>query len=271
MTWRGRGSSGIEQDVRQGEPLKRLQPWLATEIAPAPSAAKGNDFVVQWRAAAGCPFTSWQQTRLAGDGYETRRQIDGEANAYDEPTAAAGNNQPDPNKTLRQEKPIELPPPAKSKESAAKTVSDSAITVLVPVELAYGPVYDVTVQAQSVAPDKKVLATAYAPVRRLAVVQPLLVKLAGPARISVSVDPKKGGSVKIVGKIERQPGVTADIAVWTGLPAARADAVTLKAKRDFALNVNLPANVPPGEFEGPQAGRLLCPGRQTTQRPRAQP
>ena len=67
------------------------------------------------------------------------------------------NNQPDPNKALRQEKPVEL---------AANAV-DGEVTLLVPPELA-APGYDVTVQAELLGADKRtVLATAYAPVKRL--------------------------------------------------------------------------------------------------------
>ena len=61
------------------------------------------------------------------------------------------NNQPDPAKALRQEKPIEV----------AVNVPNGDVTLLVPPELS-APVYDVTVQAELLAADKKVLATTYA-------------------------------------------------------------------------------------------------------------
>ncbi len=49
-TWRGRTDLGSEQAVLlKGHPLERLQPWLATEIAMAPTTAKANDLLVQWR------------------------------------------------------------------------------------------------------------------------------------------------------------------------------------------------------------------------------
>ena len=47
--WRGRGIDGAEQIVVvKGHPLERLQPWLANEIALAPTNAKATEFVVDW-------------------------------------------------------------------------------------------------------------------------------------------------------------------------------------------------------------------------------
>src|SRR5439155_1365510 len=57
------------------------------------------------------------------------------------------NNQPDVNKTLRQEKPVELP----------VKVANGDLPIIVPADLS-GPVYDVTVQGELLAADKKVLA-----------------------------------------------------------------------------------------------------------------
>src|SRR5262249_22243271 len=145
------------------------------------------------------------------------------------------NNQPDPNKSLRQEKPVELP----------VKVADGEIAIIVPAELA-SPVYDVTVQAELLDPAKKTLATAYAPVKRMAVRMPLVVKLDGPNRIETAFDPKKGATLKLQGKIERIAGVKADVTLTlTGLPAgAKADAVTVKADAtDFAVSVTFPPTV----------------------------
>ena len=96
--------------------------------------------------------------------------------------------------------------------------TDGEVTVLVPVDLS-ATVYDVTVLAELLA-DKKVLATAYAPVQLLVVRVPLVVKLEGPNRIEAVLDPKKGTTVKIQGNIERLEGMKADVTVvLTGLPA----------------------------------------------------
>src|SRR4029078_48764 len=79
------------------------------------------------------------------------------------------NNQPDANKTLRQEKAVEL----------AANATSGELTVLVPAELS-SPAYGVTVQAELLAADKKtVLTIAYAPVRNLTVRVPLLVSVKG--------------------------------------------------------------------------------------------
>jgi len=35
--------------VFKGHPLERLQPWLATEFAVAPTSAKVADFSIDWK------------------------------------------------------------------------------------------------------------------------------------------------------------------------------------------------------------------------------
>jgi hypothetical protein len=162
------------------------------------------------------------------------------------------NGQPDPNQSLRPERPVEL---------AAK-VSEGELTMLVPPQLA-AEVYDVTVQAELIAADRRtVLATAYAPVRRLPVRLPVVVQLEGPARITAKLDPKTGTSVEIKGKVERREGFTGDVAVsLTGLPpGARADAVTVKAgATTFAVKVVLPPNLAAGEVKGLKLAGAAAP------------
>src|SRR5437016_4489271 len=114
--------------------------------------------------------------------------------------------------------------------SRARRGNDGEVTVLVPPLLPC-PVYDVTVQAELLTPDKKtVLAVAFAPVRRMTVKVPLVVKLDGPPRIEAAVNPKTGAMVKIAGQVERKEGLTSDVTLTlTGLPAgATAAPVTLK-------------------------------------------
>jgi hypothetical protein len=153
------------------------------------------------------------------------------------------NGQPDPNRALRQEKPIEL----------AASVNEGEVTLLAPPELP-APFYDVTVQADLLKTDKRtVLATAYAPVRRLPVRMSLVVQLAGAPQVEAQLDAQKGATVMIPGKIERREGLTGDVVLaLAGLPAgARADAVTVKADAvDFVVNVALPANLAAGEYKG---------------------
>jgi hypothetical protein len=143
--------------------------------------------------------------------------------------------------------------------------SDGEVVALVPVELA-APVYDVTVQAELLDPAKKVLATAFAPVRRMAVRMPILVKLDGPSRIEVPFDAKKGAALKFQGKIERVAGLKADVVLaFTGLPAgAKADAVTVKADAsDFVVNVTFPPNIPAGEIKGVKLSGSFAPDAKT--------
>ena len=82
---------------------------------------------------------------------------------------------------------------------------------------------------------------------------PVVVQLAGAPQIEAQLDPQKGATVMIPGKIERREGLTGDVVLGvTGLPAgARADAVTVKADAtDFVINAVLPANFAPGEYKG---------------------
>ena len=121
-----------------------------------------------------------------------------QADAADEPGAAARQQpaRPEPGDP-RREKPVEL---------AAKVDRRRARPSLVPAELP-APVYDVTVQAELLAADKKtVLATAYTPVRRMPVRLPLVVQLDGAARIEATLDAKTGATVKLKGKVERRDG-----------------------------------------------------------------
>jgi hypothetical protein len=243
LHWHGRAADGKEQAVVvKGHPLQRLQPWLATEMAVAPAEVK-PDIVVDWRnlsAAAnlvpGSKLALPIKVLRAGDKTTVKLTL------LTSQITPLVNNQPDPLKALRQEKPIELPVKG----------TDGEVVVLVPVELS-APVYAVTVQAELLAADKKVLATAYAPVQQLVVRLPLVVKLDGPNRIEAQLDSKKGTTVKIQGKIERLQGSKGDVTVeLTGLPpGAKAAPITVKADAtDFTLNVVLPATVPAGEIKG---------------------
>jgi len=162
------------------------------------------------------------------------------------------SGQPDLNRTLRVEAPVEL----------AGGVAEGSTTLLVPPELP-SPHYDVAVQADLLAADRRtVLATAFTPVRRLAVRMPVVVQLTSPPRIETTLDPKTGATVKIAGKIERREGLKGDVTVaLTGLPpGVRADMPTVKADAtDFTLNVLLPPNRPAGEITGLKLSATAAP------------
>jgi hypothetical protein len=250
--WHGRGTDGTEHAATlKGHPLERLQPWLATEFAVAPSDAK-PELLIDWRSlpsdAALVPGT---KLNLPVKVTRTNDKATVKLTLLTSQLTPLVNNQPDPNKALRQEKPVELPVKA----------GDGEVAILVPVELS-APMYDVTVQAELLAADKKVLATAYAPVRHLAVRLPVVVKLTGPDRIETVLDPKKGAAVKITGKVERLTSVKGDVVLTlTGLPAgAKADAVTVKADAsDFTVNVALPPTVAIGEMKSLKLTGSIAP------------
>lgn len=251
---RGRSADGNEQPVVvKGHPLERLQPWLATEIALAPTTSKSADFQVAFgNLPSNAGIVPGNKLKLPINVTRANPKTVVKLTLLTSQLAPLVNNQPDPNKTIRQEKPVELGDKAPNGELA----------VLVPVELP-ALVYDIAVQAELLTPDKKiVLASATTPVRRLPVRLPLVVSLDGATRIDVALDAKKGAMLKIPGKIERREGLKGDVAVTlTGLPpGAKADAVTVKADATaFALNVVLPPNVPAGEIKGLKLGASAAP------------
>jgi hypothetical protein len=243
--WTGRAADGTPQPVTiPGHPLERVQPWLAGEIAFTSSNAIAADFQVDWRGLpsdaglvpAGKLPLPIKLVRPASDS-PVRFTL-----MTSQPPILV-NGQPDPNRALRAERPVEL----------AANVAEGEVTLLLPPELP-ASIYDVSVQAELLTADKqRVLATAFAPVRRLPVRMPLAVQLAGAPRITAEIDPKVGATVKVVGQVERSEGLTGDVSLaLTGLPAgARADAVNVKADAtEFTVNLILPANLPAGEFKG---------------------
>jgi hypothetical protein len=253
-TWRGRADDGQERTVVvEGHLLERLQPWLATELAVAPTSAKAADFQVDWRGLpadaglvpAGKLALPVKLTRPTSDAVVRLLLV---TSQVPQPI----NGQPNPALALRPEKPVEL----------AATVTEGEVTVLVPPELS-SPVYDVTVQADLLTLDRRtVLATAYAPVRRLAVRPPLMVHVDGAARIEVKQDPKTGTNFEVRGRVERREGLTGDVTVTlTGLPpGGRADPVVVKAgAADFTLKGVLPPNVPAGAVGGLKLSGTAAP------------
>ncbi len=251
--WRGRTPDGVEQAVAlKGHPLERLQPWLATEIALAPTADVASDFAVDWRdlkddtglVPAGKLLLPIKLTRPMSKATVKLTLLTSQ-------NTPILNNQPDPNKAIRQDKLADL----------AANVNTGDVTALVPAEMS-APTYDITVQAELLDGAKKVLATSYAPVRRMQVIIPIAVKLDGPGRIETPFDAKKGATIKLQGKIERREGVKTDVALaLAGLPVgAKAEAVTVKADASaFTLSVTFPPNVPPGEIKGVKLSGSYAP------------
>jgi hypothetical protein len=243
--WRGRADDGMEQTVlTRGHPLERLQPWLATEIALATTSAKAADFQIDWRGLpadaglvpAGKLALPVKVTKPPGTSLVRLTLLTSQLRPL-------VNGVTDLNQSLRFEKPIEL----------AAAATDGDATVLVPPQ-PFAQQYDVTIQAELLTPDRaRVLAVAYAPVRRMLVRHSVVVRLDGPAKIATTLDPKVGATVKLQGQVERREGLTTDVALaLTGLPpGVRADAVTVKTGvTTFTLNVILPPGQPAGEITG---------------------
>lgn len=243
--WTGKADDGATAKLSiKGHPLERLQPWLAQEIALATTSAKPAEFDIAWRDSSATSALV-PARKLVLPVKLTRADDKGavKLTLLTSQVIRLANNQPDPNQTIRLEKAIEL---------GAKA-NETDVNVLVPAGLT-GPVYDLTVQADLLSADKKtVLATAYAPVKRLEVRPLVVVKLEGPARREVALDAKKETAVKLTGEVERLDGLAGDVVLTvTGLPTGtRADNATVKAgAKAFAVNVFVPAGAAAGEIKG---------------------
>jgi hypothetical protein len=248
-TWRGKAENGELHTLQvKGHPLERLQPWLATEIAVAPSLARAADFAIDWKNLAPTaglspagklqlPFTltRWVPTPLLVDKHVVRVTL---LTSQLGPLATPAQ---DPNTQLRLEKAIELP---------ALTPEGEGIVIVPPTLSA--PVYDVTLKAELLTPDKtRVLATAFAPVRRMPLKLPLAVAVEGGPRIAAKLDPKMGATVEIKGSIQRLEGATGDVQLTlTGVPAGVPAPPVTTVKADattFSFKLTVPPNVQPGE------------------------
>lgn len=243
--WTGRTPAGAVRPVWvNAHPLEHVAPWLATEVALAPSASKAADFQLDWRdvpsdagvVLGGRLLLPVKLVRASAEGLVRLTPL------TSQPPRIV-NGQPDPNRALRAEKPVEL----------AANVVEGEVALLVPPDLPSAN-YDVAVLAELLSADKqRVVAAAYTPVRPFQVRTPLAVQLSGAAQIEVALDPKQGTTVPITGKIERRDGLTGDVQVTlAGLPGgARADVVTVKADAtEFAVNLILPAGLAAGEIKG---------------------
>jgi hypothetical protein len=252
--WQGKAISGITSTVAlKNHPLEAQQPWLAEEIAIARVNTPAADFAIDWRDL---PTTATLQPTAKLPLPIKITRVDEKApvrlSLLTSQLAPLNNNQPDPNKTLRVEKAVEL----------GATMHDGEVTLVVPAELA-SDAYDVAVQAELLSADKqRVLATSFTPVRRLAVQLPVEVILAGEPRFDVMLDPAKGATQKIEGTIKRREGIAGDVVITVaGLPAGvRADSPTLKAEENnFSLTITLPTNQAAGEIGGLKVTAAIAP------------
>lgn len=240
----GKSDNNLTTEVRvANHPLQRLQPWLAGELAVAPVTEKAAELSVVWRdmprnaaLIPGMKLNLPLKVTRADPNTVVRITL---ITSQNTPKV---NNQPDPRTALRPEKALEI---------AAKA-TDAEFGVLVPVAPA-GAQYDLTLQAELLSANKQVvLASAYAPVLRLPIKNPLVVSLEKGARMEATLDAKKGTEFTFKGKVERTDGLVGDINLAvTGLPAgARFEPATLKAdKNDFDGKIIFPPTVMPNEYK----------------------
>ncbi len=252
--WQAKTSDGKTKSVMvKNHPLEMLQPWLAEEIAVARINVPAADFTIDWRDL---PETAaLQPTAKLTMPIKLTRVDDKSAvrlSLITNQLVTLAGNQPDPKSTLRVEKAVEF---------AAK-INEGEVGLLVPAELNLDS-YELAVQAELLSADKqKVLATAFTPVRKLAVQLPVEVQLAAETKLEVLLEPAKGGMHKIEGTIKRREGITGDVIVaLAGLPAGvRADSPTVKADAtNFAVTVTLPANLAAGELTGLKLSATIAP------------
>ncbi len=241
LAWKGRGGSDERPVTFKGHPLERLQPWLATEFAVAPTSAKVADFSIDWKnlpADAGLSPAG----KLALPVKLTRTDIASPVRLtlLTSQTVPVVNNQPVVANTIRVERPTEF---------GAK-VSEGDVPVLVPAELP-ADTYQVAVLAELLTADKqRVLASAVTPVRTLPVKLPVALKFVS-TKLDAKLDAKTGAMVEVKGTVERLNGFTGEVAVAiTGVPAGVAvpAPITVKAGETvFAFKLALPVATPAGE------------------------
>jgi hypothetical protein len=239
LHWKGLGENGEARDgMQKGNPMERLQPWLASELTLAPTTASSADFAIDWRnlsADAGLAPAGKLALPVSIKRIDPAAPVRLVLLTSQSPPLV--NNQPDPNRTIRAEKPVEL---------AAKA-SDGELTVLVPAELK-ADAYQLAVQAELLSPDKqRVLATAVTPVRSFSVRLPVAVKIDGGTRFTAKLDAKMGATVEIKGTVERKHDFKGEVQVaLTGVPPGVAlppPAVVKDKDTAFSFKLVLPAAI----------------------------
>jgi hypothetical protein len=268
----GRGANegaGIVRTARAPAlPGSRLAPYLRDEIGWGVTAAlpltvawsPANDMLLQ---GVTTPATA-QLTRAAGLPGTVRLRL-----VTTQPPVKKTikeNNQDkqvdDPSRQLRLVSDVVLPPDAATASAALH----------VPADLPTGA-WDVALAAELLSPDgKTVVATAYAPVRRLTVQPPLALELT-----SANTAEGKAGlgtSGQFAGKITRAAGYQQPVVVTLkGLPAGyTAPLVEVPADQgEFALPLQFPFASPPGELKNVQLVALQDPNNPLAARSNALP
>src|SRR5579883_428488 len=241
ISWTGHAGIETHPVYIQGHPLERLQPWLASEFAIAPTDAKVADFSIDWKnLPADAKLTPGGKLSLPVKLTRTDAASPVRLTLLTSQAPQLVNNQPNPARAIRVERPTEL---------AAK-VNEGEVPVLVPPELTVDA-YQTAVLAELLSPDRqRVLASAVTPVRKLLVALPVAVKL-DDTQFDAALDPKTNATVDVSGSVERLNGFAGDVAITlTGLPAGVPvpAAITVKAgDTDFAFKLTIPPTTPISE------------------------
>ena len=241
LAWKGRSGPTEQPVTLKGHPLERLQPWLATEFAVAPTSAKTADFSIDWKSLPpGAGLSPGGKLALPVKLTRTDVASPVRLTLLTNQTTPVVNNQPVVANALRVERPTEF---------GAK-VSEGDVPLLIPVDLP-ADAYQVAVLAELLSADKqRVLANAVTSVRTLPVKLPVAMKLAS-AKIDAKLDTKTGAMVEVKGAVERLNGFAGDIAVsLTGMPAGVPvpAPITVKAgETAFVFKLTLPVTTPLGD------------------------
>jgi hypothetical protein len=159
--WRGRSDGGEEREVVvRGHPLERVQPWLAQELVVGLSEDRAASFQIAWgKLPADVGLIPGKKLELPVKLTRTDSKPVVRLTLLTSQAVLLVNGQPDLNQALRAEAPVELAP----------GVNEGKLGLLAPAKL-NAPAYDVTVHAELLGPDRRiVLAEAFAPVRHLKV------------------------------------------------------------------------------------------------------
>jgi hypothetical protein len=136
-------------------------------------------------------------------------------------------------------------------ETKANYQTDFAIVVPAVVT---DPTCDLSIRAELLNPERNILLrTVYAPIRRLPVLNPLIIKLAAPAPVETTLDPQAGATIQLPAKIDRLAGFKGDVTVTiAGLPPGVSGAnVVIKADQtEFQIEVKVPATFAASEITG---------------------
>ena len=235
-------------------PFASDQPWLLGElgvalVAPAPLAIAWVDSSADTGLPLGAKLTApVKVSRAEGTTGAVRLSLI--------------TSQPIPKKTIKENNVDKVVDDVESTlrfegtPSIAADKAEGEATILVPGNLPNLP-YDLAIQAELLAADgKTVVTTAVTPARRLSIVTPFRIELAGEPKVEARAG--LGATGKLTGKVVRLGGFQGPLKVTlAGVPAEyRPPSIEVPAdKSDFELPVAFAYGSKPGELTG---GKLVA-------------